>query len=39
MMEASQNEGDGERERRNMGIGQMNVTSEDVLRSKRMVDR
>jgi hypothetical protein len=39
MLEASQNEGDGERERRKMGIGLTNVTSEDVSRSKRMVDK
>jgi hypothetical protein len=39
MLEASQNEGDGERERRNMGIGLTNVMSEDVSCSKRMVDK
>jgi hypothetical protein len=39
MLEASQNEGNGERERRKMRIGPMNLTSEDVSRSKRMVDK
>jgi hypothetical protein len=39
MMEASQNEGDGERERRKMGIGLTNVTSEDVSCNNRMVDK
>jgi hypothetical protein len=37
MLEASQNEGDGEREIKKMGIGPTNMTSEDVSRSKRMV--
>jgi hypothetical protein len=39
MLEASQNEGDGEREIRKMGIGLMNLTSEDVLCSKQMIDK
>jgi hypothetical protein len=39
MLEASQNEENGESERRKMVIGPMNVTSEDVSRSKRMVDK
>ena len=39
MLEASQNEGDEERERRNMGIGLTNMTIEVVSRSKRMVDK
>jgi len=39
MLKASQNEGDIEWERRKMGIELMNVMSEDVLRSKHMVDK
>jgi len=39
MLEASQNEGDEEREINKMGIGLTSVTSEDVLRSKHMVDK
>jgi hypothetical protein len=39
MLEASQNEGDKEREIRKMWIGLTNVTSEDAPRIKRMVDK
>ena len=38
-LEASQNEGDEERERRKMGIGMTTVTNEDVSLSKHIVDK
>jgi hypothetical protein len=39
MLDPSQNQGDRERERRNMGIGLTIVMSKDVSLRKRIIDK